>query len=49
MIWESVRLYYHQIDLVSQNWDNLKERIFYNGVVTIRGYGRDAKGTRMYY
>lgn len=36
------------IDLVTQNWDNLKKRFFNNGVVTIRGYGRDAKGTSMY-
>ena len=36
------------IDLVAQNWGDLKKRIFNNGVVSIRGYGRDAKGTRLY-
>jgi len=36
------------IDLVAQSWGDLKKRIFNNGVVSIRGYGRDAKGTSMY-
>lgn len=37
------------IELVSQYWEDLKKRIFNNGVVTIRGYGRDAKGTSLYF
>lgn len=36
------------IDLVAENWKDLKKRIFNNGVVKIRGYGRDAKGTELY-
>lgn len=36
------------IDAVAQYWDNLKKRIYNNGVVNIRGYGRDAKGTILY-
>ena len=36
------------IDLVAQNWEDLKKRIFNNGDVKIRGYGRDAKGTEFY-
>ncbi|MHC1731946.1 MAG: hypothetical protein AB9888_07975 [Bacteroidales bacterium] len=36
------------IDLVAENWENLKKRIFNNGKVSIRGYGRDAKGTALY-
>lgn len=36
------------IKLVAQYWDDLKKRIFSNGEVTIRGYGRDAKGTCLY-
>lgn len=36
------------IDLVAQNWEELKKRIFCNGAVKIRGYGRDAKGTELY-
>ena len=36
------------IDLVAQNWEELKKRIFNNGAVKIRGYGRDAKGTELY-
>ncbi|MFC4799460.1 hypothetical protein ACFPA1_08820 [Neobacillus sp. GCM10023253] len=33
---------------VELNWEELKKRIFSNERVTIRGYGRDAKGTSMY-
>ncbi len=36
------------LDLVAQNWEELKKRIFNNGAVRIRGYGRDAKGTEFY-
>ncbi|MBS3937115.1 MAG: hypothetical protein KGZ50_00895 [Peptococcaceae bacterium] len=36
------------IDLVAQNWEELKKRIFNNGAVKIRGYGCDAKGTELY-
>jgi len=36
------------IELVAEYWEDLKRRIFNNGVVTIRGYGRDAKGTGLY-
>lgn len=36
------------IDLVTQFWEDLKKRVFNNGVVRIRGYGRDAKGTKLY-
>lgn len=35
-------------NLVEQNWEDLKKRIFDNGPVKIRGYGRDAKGTQLY-
>lgn len=35
-------------NLVEQNWEDLKKRIFNNGSVKIRGYGRDAKGTELY-
>lgn len=35
-------------DLVDQNWKELKKRIYNNGVVSIRGYGRDAKGSYLY-
>lgn len=33
---------------VKNEWDNLKDRIFNNGKVYIRGYGRDAHGTQSY-
>lgn len=36
------------IESVAQNWEDLKKRIYNNGNVSIRGYGRDAKGTKMY-
>jgi hypothetical protein len=36
------------IELVEEYWNDLKNRIFNNGVVAIRGYGRDAKGTGLY-
>lgn len=36
------------IDLVAKRWDELKNRIYNNGTVRIRGYGRDAKGTDLY-
>ena len=36
------------IDLVRKNWEDLKKRVFNNGSVKIRGYGRDAKGTELY-
>jgi hypothetical protein len=36
------------IELVEEYWNDLKNRIFNNGVVVIRGYGRDAKGTGLY-
>lgn len=36
------------IDSVARNWEELKNRIYNNGVVSIRGYGRDAKGTEKY-
>lgn len=35
-------------ELVRNNWENLKKRIFNNGPVKIRGYGRDARGTELY-
>jgi hypothetical protein len=33
---------------VDTYWKDLKDRIFNNGKVYIRGYGRDAKGTELY-
>lgn len=36
------------IEKVSQHWEELKKRVFNNGTVRIRGYGRDAKGTHLY-
>ena len=36
------------MDKVPQHWDDLKKRIFNNGVVSIRGYGQEAKGTALY-
>lgn len=36
------------VEKVSEYWEELKKRISNNGVVTIRGYGRDAKGTPLY-
>ena len=35
-------------DKVKLSWDNLKDRIFNNKTVYIRGYGRDVKGTQLY-
>lgn len=36
------------IDRVASEWEDLKNRIFSNQKVYIRGYGRDAHGTQMY-
>lgn len=36
------------IELVEKQWENLKERIYNNQEVSIRGAGRDAKGTKYY-
>lgn len=36
------------MELVVQQWEDLKSRIYNNGIVAIRGYGRDAKGTELY-
>lgn len=36
------------IEKVASKWRNLKERIFNNDVVYIRGYGRDAHATQLY-
>ena len=36
------------IETVTAAWYNLKERIFTNQKVYIRGYGRDAHGTQLY-
>jgi hypothetical protein len=36
------------IDQVTLIWEELKKKIINNEKVTIRGYGRDAKGTNMY-
>ncbi|WP_423410438.1 hypothetical protein AABM38_11140 [Heyndrickxia sp. MSNUG] len=36
------------VEKVEQGWEELKKRIYNNERVTIRGYGRDAKGTGMY-
>ena len=36
------------LDAVRTKWENLKYRIHNNESVWIRGYGRDAKGTRLY-
>ena len=35
-------------DKVKEKWYDLKERITNNGTVYIRGYGRDAVGTKLY-
>lgn len=35
-------------DVVADEWEKLKERIFTNQTVYIRGYGRDAHGTQLY-
>lgn len=37
-----------EFDLVAQSWLELKKRIFNNGPVKIRGYGRDGKQTWLY-
>lgn len=37
-----------RIENVTLEWDALKNRIFNNGTVHIRGYGRDAHGTQLY-
>ena len=36
------------VDVVADEWDKLKNRIFSNQTVYIRGYGRDAHGTQLY-
>lgn len=36
-------------DKVEEEWKKLKNRIFTNQDVYIRGYGRDAKGTKLYF
>ncbi|MBD5092434.1 MAG: hypothetical protein HDT36_03530 [Clostridiales bacterium] len=36
------------IDKVTSKWESLKNRIFTNQQVYIRGYGRDAHGTQLY-
>ncbi|SMC65555.1 hypothetical protein SAMN06296952_2163 [Oscillospiraceae bacterium] len=36
------------LDTVEREWNDLKHRIFNNEAVYIRGYGRDAHGTRLY-
>ena len=36
------------VEVVSRSWDDLKNRIFTNQTVYIRGYGRDAHGTQLY-
>lgn len=36
------------LDQVEKHWEDLKKRIHSNDIVTIRGYGRDAKGTSLY-
>lgn len=33
---------------IKKHWHNLKKAVFENGTVYIRGYGRDAKGTKLY-
>jgi hypothetical protein len=37
------------IEKVKIQWEDLKKRVFNNGIVTIRGYGRDAKNTGRYF
>lgn len=36
------------VDVVADEWEKLKQRIFTNQTVYIRGYGRDAHGTQLY-
>ena len=36
------------LDAVADEWERLKERIFKNQTVYIRGYGRNAHGTQLY-
>ena len=40
---------YPEPDNIDDKWEDLKTRINNNGEVYIRGYGRDAKGTDLYF
>ncbi len=46
--WGIDAIIYPPIDKVDEEWGNLKRRIFSNEIVYIRGYGRDAHGTKLY-
>ena len=34
---------------IATQWEHLKKAVFENQTVFIRGYGRDAKGTELYF
>lgn len=46
--WGIDAIIYPPIDKVYKEWENLKKRIFGNEVVYIRGYGKNAHGTKLY-
>lgn len=46
--WGISSIIFPPVDKVALKWKDLKNRIFYNEQVYIRGYGRDAHGTDLY-
>jgi len=46
--WGISSIIFPSVDKVALEWEALKGRIFYNQQVYIRGYGRDAHGTKLY-
>ena len=46
--WGMDAIIFPENDIVEKEWALLKKRILNNEVVYIRGYGRDARGTRLY-
>ncbi|MCX4296729.1 MAG: hypothetical protein OSJ73_06820 [Lachnospiraceae bacterium] len=46
--WGISSIIFPPVDKVALKWKDLKNRIFYNERVYIRGYGRDAHGTDLY-
>ena len=46
--WGMKAIIYPPVEKVEEEWENLKFRIFHDKEVMIRGYGRDAAGTKLY-
>lgn len=47
--WGINKTVFPSVDFAKAEWERLKNKIYNNEVVYIRGYGRDAKGTFLYF